>query len=134
MVFNNLFAIGEVASTRVHGANRLASNSLLEGLVYAKRCSLILSDKKRDKIFDIPLFDLHKEDDKKHKKHLRELMWKNVGIKRETKGLKEAQKTIEKMLQYDNGRLLTLRLLSAKKIVESALLRTLSVGVHFRNN
>jgi L-aspartate oxidase len=132
--YKNLFAIGEVASTRVHGANRLASNSLLEGLVYAKRCSLILSDKKRDKIFDIPLFDLHKEDDKKHKKHLRELMWKNVGIKRETKGLKEAQKTIEKMLQYDNGRLLTLRLLSAKKIVESALLRTLSVGVHFRNN
>ena len=133
----NLYAIGEVASTRVHGANRLASNSLLEGLVFALRAvNDILSkvDDFKDKEFlEFEVIDevMSLKADKEKKNQLREIMWKNVSIVRTKKGLLEASKQIENLLNEKVGKLLKFRLLTAKDIVNSALARDESVGVHF---
>jgi L-aspartate oxidase len=130
-----LYAVGEVASTGVHGANRLASNSLLEGLVFAKRAvSALLREEGtlcRGPFSpnDDPLFV---EGDKEKKERLRRLMWKHVSIVRTTEGLQEALSEINAMLEAPIGRMLKLRLLTAHEIVRAALARTESVGVHYR--
>ena len=130
----NLYAIGEVASTRVHGANRLASNSLLEGLVFAARAADKI--KKEDvtympKQFPISTDSLRCADDDAYKSELRRIIWDDVGIVRTEKGLKEAMSFIEETLHKPIGRLLKLRLLTAKEIVTSALKRKTSIGVHY---
>ncbi len=130
----NLYAIGEVASTRVHGANRLASNSLLEGLVFAARTAEKI--KKRSvtyspKQFPISTDSLRCEGDNEYKSELRRIMWDDIGIVRTEKGLQEALDFIEETLHKPIGRLLKLRLLTAKEIVTSAMKRKTSVGVHY---
>jgi len=132
--FDNLYAVGEVASTGVHGANRLASNSLLEALVFARRAAKKLEQEFEEieyKEFQVSSEPIFIETDKEKKKQLRDLMWKNVGIVRSQKGLNEALHLIEHLAQQQIGRLLRLRLLSAKSIVEGALKRTDSIGVHY---
>ncbi|MEA1916306.1 MAG: L-aspartate oxidase [Campylobacterota bacterium] len=128
-----LFAVGEVASTGVHGANRLASNSLLEGLVFASRVSkkIDLDTQKSIKKFQLNNYVLKKDDDKAKKDELRRIMWKNVSIIKTLSGLMEAKSKIEEMLKSDIGRLLQLRLLTSLNVIESALGRKESVGVHF---
>lgn len=129
-----LYAIGEVASTGVHGANRLASNSLLEGLVFAKRASeRVLAFKGTQCPQKLLVTDevLIKEGDKAKKDKLRRIMWNNVSIVRTHEGLMEAKEAIESMLAGNIGRLLKLRLLTAKAIVDSALVRKASIGVHY---
>ncbi|NOQ30702.1 MAG: L-aspartate oxidase [Helicobacteraceae bacterium] len=131
---SSLYAVGEVASTRVHGANRLASNSLLEGLVFAARVSKELMSKKSTKNFKI--YDINKEilvldDDKAKKDKLRRIMWDFVSIVRTKNGLTKAKNEIDQMLSSKCGRLLKLRLLTAQTVVVSALNRSESVGVHF---
>ena len=69
--------------------------------------------------------------DKEKKDLLRKIMWEKVSIVRTTEGLKSALEAVEKMLREPVGRLLLLRLLSAKCIIESALKRTESIGVHY---
>lgn len=132
-----LFAIGEVASTGVHGANRLASNSLLEGLVFAKRAAKALLSEPgtqcREK-FAMGEESLFVEGDKEKKEQLRRTMWKNVSIVRTTEGLTEALEVIDAMLAEPIGRLLKLRLLTAREIVKDALSRKESVGVHYRES
>lgn len=129
-----LYVAGEAACTGVHGANRLASNSLLEGLVFAVRAV--------QSIQKIPLkscmgrFEpsdevLEMEGDKEKKDALRHIMWDNVSIVRTQKGLQEAKKAVDALLNEKIGRLLKLRLLSARAIIEGALSRPESVGVHF---
>jgi len=126
--------VGEVASTRVHGANRLASNSLLEGLVFAKRAADDIL-KNSDEIKCLKEFTLKDEimslkDDKVKKDQLRRIMWENVSIIRTKSGLNDALSTINALLNEKIGKLLKFRLLTAKEIVISALKRRESIGVH----
>ena len=134
----NLYAIGEVASTGVHGANRLASNSLLEGLVFSK----IAVDESLKEDFKInienyhnenhpPHYDLQKKTDKAIKNALRNLMWTSVAIVRQRQELIDALEEVESYLKEDVGRLLFLRLLTAKSIIQSAIDRKKSIGAHY---
>ena len=134
--FQNLYAVGEVSSTGVHGANRLASNSLLEGIVFSE-LAVTLSLKINFKIDkdnytkEIPYYMLEKPRDKAIKNALRNLMWTNVGIVRVRQDLIDSLEEIEGYLKEDIGRLLYLRLLTAKSIIKSAIDRKISIGAHF---
>ena len=131
-----LYVIGEAARTGVHGANRLASNSLLEGVVFAKRAvdHLMSKPQKRD---ELPTFEkdygniLHKENDNIYKQKLRQVMWDDIGIIRTSKGLHEAKNLIYDMKNHKIGRLLQLRLNTASAIVDAALARKESLGSHY---
>ncbi len=129
----NLYAVGEVASTRVHGANRLASNSLLEGLVFSVRAvDDILKNSVKFDYKEFPKNEeiLIKENDKELKNELRAIMWEYAGIIRRENGLNKALNRVEEILEEDIGKLLRLRLLSSKKIIESAILRKEPLGAH----
>ncbi|MCK4974609.1 MAG: L-aspartate oxidase [Sulfurimonas sp.] len=129
-----LYAIGEVASTKVHGANRLASNSLLEGLVFARRAAEdILKAKNSKEFVEFEVSDevMSLKDDKAKKNLLRKIMWENVSIVRTKDGLNDALNQINALLNEKIGKLLKLRLLTAKEIVLAALARDKSIGVHF---
>jgi L-aspartate oxidase len=94
-----LFAAGEVACTRVHGANRLASNSLLEGLVFGARAGRAIAGPARDAELPPPVFREMGESTPIHgqplpnglsERDIRELMWKSVGLFRERSSLIDA--------------------------------------------
>jgi len=131
-----LYVIGEAASTGVHGANRLASNSLLEGVVFAKRTVDYLLGKESSR-HKTPSFEkdygniLHKEHDKALKQRLRKVMWDDIGIVRTRRGLHEAKNLIYDMKNSEIGRLLALRLNTASAIVDAALARKKSLGTHY---
>jgi len=134
--FKNLYAIGEVACTGVHGANRLASNSLLEGLVFSKLAvkEALKNDFKISKkvyINKIEYYKLQKTSDKAIKNDLRNLMWTKVGIVRTSQNLIDALEEVESHLEENVGRLLFLRLLTAKSIISSAINRKESIGAHY---
>jgi len=134
-----LYVIGEAAGTGVHGANRLASNSLLEGVVFAKRAIDHLLGRGHQQI-KTPEFEkdygniLHKGNDKIYKQKLRKVMWNDIGIIRTTRGLHEAKNLIYDMKNHEIGRLLQLRLNTASAIVEAALARKESLGSHYMEN
>ncbi len=130
---DNLYAVGECASVRVHGANRLASNSLLEGLVFSKRA--VKDIIRRAVYFKFKEFDgeceiLIKEGDSARKDELRNIMWNSVSIVREMCSLEKALGRIDALLSEDIGKLLRLRLKVSKNIVQSAISRTESLGAH----
>ena len=131
-----LYAVGEVARTGVHGANRLASNSLLEAMVFAKRCAEHILNHQLPAI-KTPIFDkdydniIHQKDDRVYKHKLRKIMWKNVGIIRTKEGLLEAKNFIYDIKNRKIGRLLELRLNTAAAIVDAALARKTSLGTHY---
>ncbi len=120
----------------MHGANRLASNSLLEAVVFAKRAMDHLLNKEQISI-STPRFDkdygniLHKKNDKALKQKLRQVMWDDIGIVRTRSGLIEAKNLIYDMKNQDIGRLLELRLNTASAIVAAALARKESLGTHY---
>ena len=135
----NLYAIGEVACTGVHGANRLASNSLLEGLVFSQIAvedSLKNDFKIVKENYDKPILNYvrNQEIDKDIKDDLREMMWTNASIVRNTKNLEATLEKVEGYLKLDVGRLLFLRLLTAKSILKAALQRKESLGAHYIEN
>lgn len=151
---DNLFAIGEVAYTGLHGANRMASNSLLECIVFAHGAAKsILNGLSRESLItDIPLWDESQvttsEEDIfiSHTWHeLRLIMWDYVGIVRSNRRLTKALKRIELIkTEIDefyasfrvSNNLLELRNLAlvAQLIVQSALSRKESRGLHFNKD
>jgi L-aspartate oxidase len=136
-----LYAVGEVSRTGVHGANRLASNSLLEGLVFAERVA-------RDMIERPELKSLPKARDwsvpplldrgaaQVAADRVREVMWEYAGISRTAKGLRiavEELRDIESILT--EGATEELNLVQTGRLVaEAALLRKESRGGHYRSD
>ena len=149
----NLLAFGETACTGLHGANRLASNSLLEAVVFAHRGALWL----QDHIAEVRNLPSLRVDDwrtggaavldesvlvKHNWDQVRQLMWNYVGIVRRTKRLELMQNRLTWMLQeikdhfYDyllTPDLVELRNLAvvAELIVQSASRRKESRGLHY---
>ncbi|MEN2984399.1 MAG: FAD-binding protein, partial [Dictyoglomaceae bacterium] len=137
----NLYACGEIACTGLHGANRLASNSLLEGLVFGKRCILgILNDKSSPSHDPLKLkLEIQEKKVSFNKLELKKLMWENVGILREGKKLEFALRTLEKWIEeveffYPDREFLELKNMTTVGylMAKSALLREESRGAHFR--
>jgi len=130
----DIYFVGEIASVGVHGANRLASNSLLEGLVFSKRVAdeLLKSFTCRAHLsFKCKSLELIKSGDKKLKNELRILMWDSAGIVRYEKKLQKSLNRVEEMLKLPTGKLIRLRLLTSRVIIKSALKRKVSLGAHY---
>ena len=131
----NLYAIGEAACTRVHGANRLASNSLLEGLVFSRRAVASIEREKYD--FKLKNFEKQEEEelvkkiDKAIKNELRLLMWESAGVVRSRRKLEQTLEKIDSFLDRDIGKLLRFRLKTSRKIVKSTIYRKESLGAHY---
>ena len=88
-----LFAAGEVACTGVHGANRLASNSLLEGLVFGARAAEAMMEPVTPPVLTATLgepVDGHAPTKQERPFVVQELMWRDVGLVRSGEGLKSA--------------------------------------------
>ena len=146
---NGLYAIGETAYTGFHGANRLASNSLLECLVFSDAAAQDILGSQPTNSPVLPQWDESRVTDADEEivishnwDELRRFMWDYVGIVRTTKRLQRAQHRIALLHEeineyYVNFRvtsdLLELRNLvqSADLIVQSALARHESRGLHF---
>jgi L-aspartate oxidase len=148
-----LYAVGETACTGLHGANRLASNSLLEALVYADKAAAAAIEELKINTFndvcDIPLWDetgTSNSDEAIIVSHnwdeIRRLMWNYVGIVRSDKRLQRAQRRIETIQKeiheyyWDfkvTSDLLELRNIAivAQLIIESAMHRKESRGLHY---
>jgi len=129
----NLFVVGEAASNRVHGANRLASNSLLEGLVFGKiAAERIASESFEDKQkeFEPTKELLFKSGDTLIKDEIRELMWNDASIARNVKDLTTADERLEELIFSKPGRMARLRLKVAQNIARAALSRKESMGAH----
>ena len=145
----NLYAVGEVAYSGLHGANRLASNSLLECLVFADAAARDILGKPHRTPPPLPAWDESQVTDADEQivishnwAELRHFMWDYVGIVRTNKRLQRAQHRIQ-LLQdeiheyYSNFHvtpdLLELRnlVMNAELIVQSALSRHESRGLHF---
>lgn len=144
-----LYAVGEVAHTGLHGANRLASNSLLECLVIGKAAAADIQAQDAIKLPAIPAWDDSRVTDPDEEvvishnwEELRRAMWDYVGIVRTNKRLERALHRIDLLRgeideYYSNfhvsNDLIELRNLvqTAELIVRSALLRKESRGLHY---
>lgn len=137
-----LYAAGEVACTGVHGANRLASNSLLEGLVFGARAGAAAADdSSKLKVQSSKLEHQRTQAENPNnviatavRKRVKRIMWERVGILRERKSLERALKEFD---QIAAGRLSTSSrnfVTLAKLVAKSALWREESRGGHFRSD
>jgi L-aspartate oxidase len=150
-----LFAAGEVTSSGLHGANRLASNSLLEGLVYGARAGAAASaeaiaaagDATND--FHVPEIAFPRAeadaadgalDLADIRNSLRALMWRHVGVERTEESLREALETVEGWCRYvlprqfsdPQGWQLQNMLEVSRLMIHAAIDRRETRGVHFR--
>jgi len=145
---SGLFAAGECACTGIHGANRLASNSLLEGLVYGARAGAAAarSDKSPEirsvvsKVEPLtPVRTIPEHDEIRGA--LRRLMWERVGIVRCGASLEAARKELGEWEFILDANYLTRRELELKNMLQCAVLitdaaikRQVSVGAHYRTD
>ena len=149
----NLYAIGEVSCTGVHGANRLASTSLLEGLVWGHRCSNhILTDLRRIPMAnhdDIPPWQetgTHSQDPAllhQDMTAIKHIMWNYVGLMRTSRRLQRALREL-RHLEYEIERFyravkLTDSLIGLRNAIRVSLIVTIaawenktSIGCHYR--
>ena len=151
-----LYAVGEVASTGVHGANRLASNSLLEGLVFGRRAGEHCWEMREGRnawgvcapsspfqiVSTIPDSDRGLLDIEDVRSSLRSAMWRNVGLARTGSRLRDATEmfdfwsryTLDKVFDDPAGWETQNMLLVGALITRSALWRTESRGCHVRDD
>ncbi len=147
---HGLFATGEVACTGVHGANRLASNSLLEGLVFSKRIIERSSGKNHDRTEPRQdARDLHVSLSERPAggtpsmpslTSLQHLLWEKAGIVRDRSGLEAASAALSAWQEclpastdspsYELANLV----LTGRLLTESALIREESRGAHYRSD
>ena len=149
----NLYAIGEVAYTGLHGANRLASNSLIEALVFSRFAfedsAKLITDKDDYQFPHVPLWDTGSATDSDESvvvshnwDEVRRMMWNYVGIVRTNKRLTRAMRRIEVIQQeikdYYWDFIITRDLLElrnlvtvAELIIASAVMRKESRGLHY---
>ncbi len=147
-----LFACGEVANTGVHGANRLASNSMLECLVFSRRAVFVINDqaeKYKKELIDINSFDESQEnllnlelDVESLKGVIRELMTKYCGAIRREKEMKVALNSIEKIYNTldvvvldtkEKAEVYNMSIVSTE-ILKSAIARKVNIGAHYRED
>jgi L-aspartate oxidase len=144
-----LYVSGEAAHTGLHGANRLASNSLLECIVFSEAAAQDILSQKASRLPTLPEWDESRVTDADEEivishnwDELRRFMWDYVGIVRTTKRLKRAQHRIRLLMReidefYANFRigndLIELRnlVVTADLIVRCALRRQESRGLHY---
>jgi len=146
-----LFAAGEVACTGVHGANRLASNSLLEGLVFGVRAARAMTSTVRDTELltsDIVTWrgdaECQSTRTAPHVDDVRELMWRHCGLLRDGVGMQRAVSQLEawrgafgptSATSGDDGSMRTRSIVTvALMIARAALRREESRGGHFRSD
>ncbi len=157
----NLFAIGEITSG-VHGANRLGGNSLAEIIVFGKLTARnAIKDLKKIKFLDLDSTLIRKfikkfydnlnsngKDSLKIKKKIQDIMWKNVGVVRNGKDMRNALEELQKIkkIKLKTGKKLknNLKLIAAldvinmiptcEMIIKSALFRKESRGAHYRED
>lgn len=139
-----LYAAGEVACTGVHGANRLASNSLLEGLVFGARAGEaaagdVAAARPESAFHDVPPIDADKSDGQTAlstavRKRVKRVMWERVGILRDGDSLRRALAEFEQIaggsLSTASRNFVTL----ANLVATAALWREESRGGHFRTD
>jgi L-aspartate oxidase len=147
----NLYACGEVASNGLHGANRLGSNSLLEGLVFGKIAGQSAAQNAKTGAslprhpsikYQIPHSDRTRLDTTDVRNSLRALMWRNVGITRKAQPLIETQEIItfwqryvmDKIFDSPQGWECQNMLTVCQLIAHTAQIRQESRGVHFRSD
>ena len=143
-----LWACGEVSWTGLHGGNRLASNSLLEALVYGRRTGRSVAEVSREYAsteravhaadragFELGLHPWVRPTDPVVSE-LRMVMWRDVGLVRSMTGLRRAQLDIDRLSRGRGKKLgeMTNLLTVARLVTTAATLRTESRGAHFRRD
>ena len=150
---SGLYAAGEVSSAGIHGANRLASNSLLDGLVFGYRAAVNAESYNRSQEINKTIESfrpelkepippkLRPEEIKQLKQELKTLMWEKVGIVRRGKDLRSALSELKKIADKtnyvpDDKDELELKNMATTSILiaQAAINRKESRGAHFRSD
>lgn len=136
-----LYAAGEVACTGVHGANRLASNSLLEGLVFGARAGAAALAESKAKSSPPKIRNPQSGGNPQSgeiavavRKRVKRLMWERVGIRRDAGNLKRALREFEQISEANLGATSRNFVTVATLIARAALWREESRGGHFRTD
>lgn len=138
-----LWACGEVSATGVHGANRLASNSLLEGLVFGARVSVDIENALQSgnacqslpKVSDIERPTFVSDEERADADLLRNTMWNDVGLVRHEAGMRHALEVFEEIAGHKPQSLMLCNMLDAARIItQAALERKESRGGHYRSD